>query len=117
MGKHNRPDDIPTTDRCIPADPSPDPLAVRVSPTWRGEATTLRHAGSAIPVTLKVEGESSYRLAKTALSYLLMETLGDNVSLQLMLEADSFCEFMVVDHDGVSLGDATIEEVKHDNIV
>ncbi|AUV60695.1 hypothetical protein HOS75_gp035 [Gordonia phage SteveFrench] len=116
MGKHNRPDDITTTDRCAPADPHADPLAVRVSPTWRGEASAREHLGSSRIVTFEIADRPDYRAAKQALHDRLMADLGDNVGLKLTLETDSFSEFFVTDHDGEHIGFATIEEVKHDRI-
>ncbi|UTN91252.1 hypothetical protein SEA_POKYPUPPY_93 [Gordonia phage PokyPuppy] len=111
MGKHNRPDDTTTTDRCTPAGTEPDALAVRVSPAWRGEATSLLSADSSTLRSFEVGKHAYYREAKRALHDVLMTELGDNVSLKLVLEDTSFSEFYVTDHNGQTLGSAVIRRV------
>ncbi|QOR56239.1 hypothetical protein SEA_LINETTI_95 [Gordonia phage Linetti] len=101
-----------TTDRCPPASTEPDALAVRVSPTWIGKATCRQHAGTNATEFFRTDCHHEYRAAKRELQDQLMVKLGDNVSIQLILETDSFCEFYVTDHDGTVLGSALIEELR-----
>ncbi|QIQ62800.1 hypothetical protein SEA_BREEZIC_96 [Gordonia phage Breezic] len=114
MNDQPEPTDGTDADRCTPAGTEPDALAVHMSPTWCGEATSLEHAGSNNAHDFMTSGHHDYRAAKRALLDHLMTRLGDNVGLRLVLETDSFCEFEVTDHDGRAIGSASITEVRHD---